>query len=140
MLLDGERKKYIMPNNDQSYLECRWEGDSTYAYRLVLSTTLQGKGFSIYPDSLRIVPSSSTISMIPVKEKGKSFGQSAQTYTSYELFGKKEKVVKQMFDIIYKTKIDNDTVSFYMIPSNYILYKNDPVINDTIKITFQKTE
>ena len=45
-----------------------------------------------------------------------------------------------MFDIIYKTKIDNDTVSFYMIPSNYILYKNDPVINDTIKITFQKTE
>ena len=70
MLLDGERKKYIMPNNDQSYLECRWEGDSTYAYRLVLSTTLQGKGFSIYPDSLRIVPSSSTISMIPVKKKG----------------------------------------------------------------------
>ena len=129
-----------MLDKSKSCIDCTWEGDSTYAYRITIHTTLRGKGFLIIPDSLRIMTSNTNISIIPVKEREKSFGESAYIHTSYELFGKKEKYIKQMFDIIYRTKIDNDTVCFYIVPSNYILYNDYPVINDTLRITFLKSK
>ena len=136
LLIDGEIRKELMLDKNKSCIECTWEGDSTYAYRITVHTTLRGKGFLITPDSLRIVTTSSNISIIPVKERGKSFGESAYIQTSYELFGKKEKYVKQMFDIIYRTKLNNDTLCLYIDPSHYILYNGHPIIKEIFRITF----
>ena len=136
LLIDGEIRKEYMLDKSESCIECTWEGDSTYAYRISVHTTLRGKGFLVNPDSLCILTTNSNISIIPVKERGKSFGESAWISTCYVLFGKKEKYVKQMFDIVYRTKNNNDTLCFYIVPSNYILYKDYPVIKDTLRLTF----
>ncbi len=133
ILLDGNISKVFHNGKDSATIECLWDKISPTNYRIRINTTLEGKKFTVIPDSLIIVASCPEIEIYP----STSVGIPVTSHKFYTLFGKSRKFLTQSFEIVCLSSVDKDSVSFYFLPSHYILYDGEQVIKDTIIVSFK---
>ena len=134
MLLDGNICKQFHKGKSSATIECCWDRISPANYRIRISTTLEGKKFTVFPDSLKIVASSPEIEIYP----STSVGIPVTGHKFYTLFGKSSRYLSQSVEMVSRSSVDIDSVFLYFLPSHYILYEGEQVIKDTIIVTFSK--
>ena len=133
MLLDGNISKEFHYGKTSATIECYWDRISPTNYRIRINTKLEGKKFTFFPDSLKFVASCPEIEIYP----STSVGIPVTSHKFYTLFGKSRKFLTQSFEIVCLSSVDKDSVSFYFLPSHYILYDGEQVIKDTIIASFK---
>lgn len=131
MLLDGNISTVFHEGKDSATIECLWEKISPTNYRISINTTLEGKKFTVIPDSLIIVASCPEIEIYP----STSVGIPVTNHKFYTLSGKSRRFLSQSIEVVCRSSVDKDSLSLYLLPCNYILYEGKPVIKDTIMVT-----
>ena len=133
MFLDGEIRKTIRVKNDKVHIDCFY--DTTSVSQITLCVTMYGRKFAINPACLSISASNPNVIIVPHCEENKNFEESARVHSSYT-FPRFKRVtnVSHTFDVILKSPMDTDTISMYILPSDYLTYENIPVICDTIAV------
>lgn len=132
--VNGEDFTKIPVKKGEAFAGSYWKGGNVH-YRLQIGFFLRGKKFSVQPLPLGLIPSSSSITVVPDSNNGifesKNYDISKTIFT---------KIIRaeQFFDITYTSLINNDTVSFKIPPSDLLLLDGEPILKDTITIAFPK--